>query len=151
MPMTICLPAATGETSMPRLELKARDPQSSPVQVIAVTGGKGGTGKTSIAVNLATAFAQTGRQTLLLDGDLGLANVDVLLGLTPKCTLEQVLTGERTLEEVIVSTGSGLRVVPAASGVAKMAALTATEQAAIVQAFAALPGALDVLVVDTAA
>jgi flagellar biosynthesis protein FlhG len=121
------------------------------VPVIAVTGGKGGTGKTSIAVNLATAFAQTGRQTMLLDGDLGLANVDVMLGLTPKCTLEQVLTGERTLEEVIVSTGSGLRVVPAASGVARMAALTATEQAAIVQAFAALPGALDVLVVDTAA
>ncbi|HEX4377871.1 MAG TPA: MinD/ParA family protein [Steroidobacteraceae bacterium] len=136
---------------MPRLESQARDAVQSPVQVIAVTGGKGGTGKTSIAVNLATAFAQTGRQTMLLDGDLGLANVDVMLGLTPKCTLEQVLTGERTLEEVIVSTGSGLRVVPAASGVAKMAALTATEQAAIVQAFAALPGALDVLVVDTAA
>jgi flagellar biosynthesis protein FlhG len=121
------------------------------VQVIAVTGGKGGTGKTSIAVNLATAFAQSGRHTMLLDGDLGLANVDVLLGLTPRCTLEHVLSGERRLEEILLQTTSGVRVVPASSGVSKMAALAATERAAIVQAFSALPGPLDVLVVDTAA
>ncbi len=61
---------------------------------------------------------------MLLDGDLGLANVDVLLGLTPRYTLEHVLKGERTLEEVIVETASGVRVVPAASGVARMAALS---------------------------
>jgi flagellar biosynthesis protein FlhG len=132
-------------------ETRAREPMLAPVQVIAVTGGKGGTGKTSIAVNLATAFAQAGRHTMLLDGDLGLANVDVLLGLTPRCTLEHVLSGERRLEEVLLQTSSGVRVVPASSGVAKMAALAATEQAAIVQAFSALPGPLDVLVVDTAA
>jgi flagellar biosynthesis protein FlhG len=89
--------------------------------------------------------------TMLLDGDLGLANVDVLLGLTPRCTLEHVLSGERRLEEVILETSSGVRVVPAASGVARMAALSATEQAAIVRAFGSLPGALDVLIVDTAA
>jgi flagellar biosynthesis protein FlhG len=121
------------------------------VQVIAVTGGKGGTGKTSIAVNLATAFAQARRRVMLFDGDLGLANVDVLLGLTPKCTLEHVLSGERRLEEVILQTPSGVRVVPSASGVARMAALSSTEQAAIIQAFSTLPGALDVLIVDTAA
>jgi flagellar biosynthesis protein FlhG len=132
-------------------EVRAREPMLAPVQVIAVTGGKGGTGKTSIAVNLATAFAQSGRHTMLLDGDLGLANVDVLLGLTPRCTLEQVLTGERRLEEVILQTASGVRVVPSSSGVAKMAALNTTEQAAIVQAFSSLPGPLDVLLVDTAA
>jgi flagellar biosynthesis protein FlhG len=132
-------------------EVRAREPVLAPVQVIAVTGGKGGTGKTSIAVNLATAFAQAGRHTMLLDGDLGLANVDVLLGLTPRCTLEHVLNGERRLEEVILQTASGVRVVPSSSGVAKMAALASTEQAAIVQAFGALPGPLDVLVVDTAA
>jgi flagellar biosynthesis protein FlhG len=136
---------------MPQPELRARDVSLAPVQVIAVTGGKGGTGKTSIAVNLATAFAQAGRHTMLLDGDLGLANVDVLLGLTPRCTLEHVLSGERRLEEVILQTHSGVRVVPSSSGVAKMAALAATEQAAIVQAFSSLPGPLDVLVVDTAA
>jgi flagellar biosynthesis protein FlhG len=88
---------------------------------------------------------------MLLDGDLGLANVDVLLGLTPRYTLEHVLRGERTLEEVILHTSSGVRVVPASSGVTRMAALTRAEQSGIMQAFSALPGPLHVLVVDTAA
>jgi flagellar biosynthesis protein FlhG len=135
---------------MQQPELCARELAPPPVQVIAVTGGKGGIGKTSVAVNLATAFARAGRSTMLLDGDLGLASVDVLLGLTPRCTLEQVLNGERRLEEIMLETRSGVRVVPAASGVARMAALNATEQGAIVRAFSALPGALDVLIVDTA-
>jgi flagellar biosynthesis protein FlhG len=136
--------------SMPRAELNATE-LATPVQVIAVSGGKGGTGKTSIAVNLATALAQMGRKTMLLDGDLGLANVDVLLGLTPRYTLEHVLKGERTLEEVILETSSGVRVVPSSSGVARMASLSVTEQHGIVQAFSALPGALHVLIIDTAA
>jgi flagellar biosynthesis protein FlhG len=116
-----------------------------------VSGGKGGTGKTAVSVNLATAFARAGRATMLLDGDLGLANVDVLLGLTPRCTLEHVLAGERRLDEVILETSAGVRVVPAASGVTRMAALSATEQAAIVRAFSTLHGSIDVLIVDTAA
>jgi len=135
---------------MPQAELNAIE-RAAPVQVIAVTGGKGGTGKTSVAVNLATALAQMGRNTMLLDGDLGLANVDVLLGLTPRYTLEHVLKGERTLEEVILQTRSGVRVVPASSGVARMASLSASEQSGIVQAFSALPGSLQVLIIDTAA
>jgi flagellar biosynthesis protein FlhG len=135
---------------MPRAELNATE-LAAPVQVIAVTGGKGGTGKTSVAVNLATALAQMGRKTMLLDGDLGLANVDVLLGLTPRYTLEHVLKGERTLEEVILQTSSGVRVVPASSGVARMASLSVSEQHGIVQAFSALPGPLHVLIIDTAA
>ena len=135
---------------MLRAELRTPDP-AAPVRVIAVTGGKGGTGKTSIAVNLATALAQSGRKTMLLDGDLGLSNCDVLLGLTPRYTLEHVLKGERALEEIILETRSGVRVVPAASGVARMASLSVTEQNGIVQAFAGLPGALHTLIVDTAA
>lgn len=132
-------------------DLRARAVTAPPVQVIAVTGGKGGTGKSSVAVNLATGLVQAGRRVLLLDGDLGLANVDVLLGLTPRCTLEHVLKGERTLEEVIVQTASGLRVVPGASGVARMAALSTAEQAGLIQAFGTLPEPLEVLIVDTAA
>ena len=120
------------------------------VQTIAVTGGKGGTGKTTVAVNLATALSQAGRKVLLLDGDLGVANVDVLLGLTPSCTLEQVLSGQRSLEEVILKTRAGVAVVPAASGVARMARLPLTEHAAIVRAFSTLPGEYDTLIVDTA-
>jgi flagellar biosynthesis protein FlhG len=120
------------------------------VQVIAVTGGKGGTGKTTVAVNLATALAQAGRKVLLLDGDLGLANVDVLLGLTPHCTLEQVLAGQRSLQEILLHTRAGVAVIPSASGVARMARLSVTEHAAIVRAFSTLPGEYDTLVVDTA-
>jgi flagellar biosynthesis protein FlhG len=136
--------------SMPRAELNSME-LAAPVQVIAVTGGKGGTGKTSVAVNLATALAQLGRKVMLLDGDLGLANVDVLLGLTPRFTLEHVLNGERTLEEVILRTTAGVRVVPASSGVARMATLSLTEQNGIVQAFSTLPEPLHALIVDTAA
>ncbi len=76
----------------------------SPVQVIAVTGGKGGVGKTTIAVNLATSIAARGKQVMLLDGDLGLANVDVFLGLTPRLTLADVLAGSCTLEEILLDT-----------------------------------------------
>ena len=122
-----------------------------PVQVIAVTGGKGGVGKSSVSVNLATALAQAGREVLLLDGDLGLANVDVLLGLTPRGTLEQVIRGELQLRDVIVPGCHGLSVVPAASGIARMAELSSLEHAALIREFNQLPGRYDVLVVDTAA
>lgn len=122
-----------------------------PVQVIAVTGGKGGVGKTSVSVNLATALAQAGREVLLLDGDLGLANVDVLLGLTPKGTLEQVIRGEVQLRDVIVPTRHGVSVVPAASGISRMAELSSVEHAALIREFNQLPDRYDVLVVDTAA
>lgn len=122
-----------------------------PVQVIAVTGGKGGVGKTSVAVNLATAMTMAGKRVMLLDGDLGLANVDVLLGLTPRHTIAQVMEGSCSLEEVIVDAPQGFQVVPAASGVANMANLGAAEHLSIVQAFSSLASKLDVLIVDTAA
>lgn len=122
-----------------------------PVQVIAVTGGKGGVGKTSVAVNLAASLADQGKRVLLLDGDLGLANVDVLLGLTPRHTLEHVLDGRCTLEEAIVKAPGGFSVIPGASGVARMAELSTAEHLGLVQAFSHLTAGLDVLIVDTAA
>jgi flagellar biosynthesis protein FlhG len=121
-----------------------------PVQVIAVTGSKGGVGKTVVSVNLATALASVGRRVMLLDGDLGLANIDVFLGLTPRHTLAQVLSGERTLEEIIIDARQGFQVVPAASGVANMANMGPVEHLNIVQAFSTLAGRLDVLIIDTA-
>jgi flagellar biosynthesis protein FlhG len=128
-----------------------RSANPGPVQVIAVTGGKGGVGKTSVAVNLATALGSTGKRVLLLDGDLGLANVDVFLGLSPRHTMAQVLTGERSLEEIIVESPYGVNVVPGASGVAELANLPAAAHLQLVQAFSALSARVDTLIVDTSA
>jgi flagellar biosynthesis protein FlhG len=122
-----------------------------PVKVLTVTGGKGGVGKTNIAANLAITLAQFGRRVMLLDADLGLANVDVLLGLQPRYTLADVLRGERALADVIVTGPGGVRVVPGASGLAELADLGTAGQAGLINAFSELTEDLDLLVVDTAA
>ncbi|UJJ31105.1 flagellar synthesis regulator FleN [Halopseudomonas maritima] len=122
-----------------------------PVQVIAVTGGKGGIGKTNVSVNLSLALADMGRRVVLLDADLGLANVDVLLGLKPKATLADVLEGQCDLRDVMVNGPGGIRVVPAASGAANMVSLSAQQHAGLIQAFSEIGDNIDVLIVDTAA
>ena len=122
-----------------------------PVQVIAVTGGRGGVGKTSVSVNLATALASTGKRVMLLDGDLGLANVDVFLGLSPRHTMAHVLSGERSLDEIILESAQGVQVVPGASGVADLANLSAAGHLNLVQAFSTLSARVDAMIVDTSA
>ena len=122
-----------------------------PVNVIAITGGKGGVGKTVVAVNLGAALAAQGRSAMLLDADLGLANVDVLLGLNARLNLEHVVSGECALDDVIVTAPCGLRVVPAASGSVSMASLGRAQHAGLVHAFSQLLEPLDVLLIDTAA
>ena len=121
------------------------------VQVIAVTGGKGGVGKTHVSVNLAMALAELGRRVVLMDADLGLANVDVQLGLRPRATLADVLSGERSLRDVMVDGPGGIRIVPASSGAAEMVSLGAREHAGLIQAFSDIADELDVLLIDTAA
>lgn len=122
-----------------------------PVRVIAVTSGKGGVGKTNVSVNLAVALAEEGQRVMLMDADLGLANVDVMLGLHPEYDLSHVIQGERTLEEIIVEGPAGLRIVPASSGTKMMAELTPMEHAGMIRAFSELSHPLDVLIIDTAA
>ncbi|MDA8362292.1 MAG: MinD/ParA family protein [Gammaproteobacteria bacterium] len=122
-----------------------------PVRVIAVTSGKGGVGKTNVSVNLALGLTLNGRETLLLDADLGLANVDVILGVQPTYNLSHVMSGERSLEEVIIPGPSGLKIVPASSGVQAMADLGVAGHAGIIRAFSELGQNLDVLIIDTAA
>jgi flagellar biosynthesis protein FlhG len=127
------------------------DGLAQPVQVIAITGGKGGVGKTSVAVNLATALAKLRRRVVLLDGDLGLANADVFLGLSPRYTLEHVLAGQRTLDEVLLTAPQGFQLIPAAAGASRLAQMGIAEHLGLVRAFSALAARLDVLIVDTAA
>ena len=137
------------DKAQPRLDGVGRANQS-PVQVIAVTGGKGGVGKTTIAVNLAASLAGRGKQVMLLDGDLGLANVDVFLGLTPRLTLADVLAGNCTLEEILLDAPQGFKVVPAASGIAQLAELDTLTHLGLVRAFGDITSKVDVMVIDTA-
>lgn len=122
-----------------------------PVKVIAVSSGKGGVGKTNVSVNLATQLAGMGKDVMLLDADLGLANVDVLLGLSPKKNLSHVIEGSATLEEILVEGPNGMRIVPAASGIQRMAELSHAEHVGLIRGFSELNHALDYLIVDTAA
>lgn len=129
-------------------------PQASdrrnPVQVIAVAAGKGGVGKTTVSINLALALGRMGRKAMLLDADLGLANVDTLLGLQPSSNLSHVLAGECSLADIVMPVYPGVELIPAASGVARMSELSAREQAGIIGAFDDLTTDLDVLIVDNA-
>ncbi len=122
-----------------------------PVQVIAVSSGKGGVGKTNVSVNLSLAMVAAGQNVLLMDADLGLANVDLLLGLHTELNLSHVVSGERTLQEVIVDGPEGLKIIPAASGMQMMSELNPGQHAGVIRAFSDLTMPLDTLVVDTAA
>ena len=102
-----------------------------PVKVITVTGGKGGVGKTNICANLAVALSMLGRRVMLLDADLGLANIDVMFGLQPTHNLADVVRGERGLEEVIINGPAGVMVIPGASGLSEMANLSPAHHAGI--------------------
>ncbi len=104
-----------------------------------------------MAVNLSVGLAQLGQDVLLFDADLGLANVDVALGLKPKVDIQHVIAGERTLDEVLLKGPEGVRIIPASSGVARMASLSATEQAGLVHAFSELRQPVNTLIVDTGA
>lgn len=125
--------------------------QIKPVRVIAITSGKGGVGKTNLSVNIGIALSQMGQRVVLMDADLGLANVDILLGVYPKFNLSHVLSGEKTLDEIMIEGPSGLRVIPGASGIQKMSELTTIEQASVIHAFSEIDQDIDVLIVDTAA
>jgi len=122
-----------------------------PVRVIAVTSGKGGVGKTNVSVNLSAALAAAGERVLLMDADLGLANVDVLLGLSPEFDLQHVINGEKSLDDVVIPGPAGFQLIPASSGVEHMAELTTLQQASLITAFSELKTPIDTLIVDTAA
>lgn len=122
-----------------------------PVKVIAIASGKGGVGKTNVSVNLASALANKGQSVMLMDADLGLGNVDVLLGIKPKYNFSHVLHGEKKLEEIIIKGPSDVLIVPASSGMQNMSQLSVTEHAGMIRAFSDLNYDLDVFIIDTAA
>ncbi|MDT0633367.1 MAG: MinD/ParA family protein [Salinisphaeraceae bacterium] len=122
-----------------------------PVRVIAVASGKGGVGKSTVSLNLALALIRQGQRVMLMDADLGLANIDVLLGLQPTYNLAHLMEGRVGLADILLEGPMGLKVVPAASGRQRMAELDRAQLVGLVQAFSEFSDDLDTLVVDTAA
>jgi len=122
-----------------------------PIQVIAITSGKGGVGRTSISVNLALALASAGKRVVLLDADFGQANVHVQLGLTPKLTIVDVVKGNCELKDMLHPGPLGVRIVPASSGFNEKVEFDSALYAGLIQSFSDIDNSLDILIIDTAA
>jgi flagellar biosynthesis protein FlhG len=138
-----------------RLIMKEKNGQEEPVprrepRIMTISSGKGGVGKTNIAINLAIAFAEVGKKVVVMDADLGLANVNVILGIIPKYNLYHVIKKQRRLRDIIVDTPYGIQIIAGASGFSQLANLDEEERAAFVEGLKDLSYA-DYIIIDTAA
>ncbi len=120
-------------------------------RVISFTSGKGGVGKTNVVANLALAFSRCGKRVLLLDADLGLANIDVLLGLCPKYNIKHVFSGERRLDEILIRGPGGILILPAGSGVPDLVTLSDADKLFLLTEMEDLGDDIDLLLIDTPA
>jgi flagellar biosynthesis protein FlhG len=132
-------------------ETQMEEAPRNRIRVISVTSGKGGVGKTHVVANLALALCHLNRRVLILDADLGLANMDVMLGLNPRYTIHHVLRGEKRLEEVIVSAPGGFKLLPAASGIQELTELDSAQRLCLLSELDSIQDRFDVLLIDTAA
>lgn len=130
---------------------KTDSDRGSRARVIAITSGKGGVGKTSIVANLGYAFTRLGKKVLILDADLGLGNLDVLLGLAPRYNLSHVVMGEKTIEEILVDGPGQMKILPASSGIQELTHLTREQKIDILTQLDSLVDSVDILFIDTAA
>ena len=125
--------------------------ESGSAKTIAVTSGKGGVGKSNVSLNLAIAFAQSGNRVLLIDADLNLANLDILLGITPAYTIRDVVNGSRLLQEVLIQCRYGFDLLPANSGALDLWNIDKSVTAPLFQQLAAMEALYDFVIIDTAA
>jgi flagellar biosynthesis protein FlhG len=129
---------------------KTGPPDSRPRRkVIAVTSGKGGVGKTNIVTNLAIALARQGSRVLVLDGDLGLANVDLLLGVAPQYDLQDAVLGDKRIEDIVIEGPDGIRIIPASSGVEELANLDEYRTECLLRSLASVEEDVDLILIDT--
>lgn len=120
-------------------------------RVISVTSGKGGVGKTNIVAGLALALTDMGHKVLILDADLGLANIDIVFGVHPKYNIGHVLSGEKCLKDIIVEGPKGIRIIPAGSGFVNLTHLTDGQKLSLLSEFEVLDDAFDFFLIDTGA
>jgi flagellar biosynthesis protein FlhG len=130
---------------------KTQKKRNANARVIAVTSGKGGVGKTSIVANLGYALTKLGKKVLILDADLGLGNLDVLLGLAPKYNLSHVIMEEKSMEEILVDGPGNMKILPASSGIQELTHLTREQKIQILSQLDLLVDSVDILFIDTAA
>jgi flagellar biosynthesis protein FlhG len=123
----------------------------APPRVMAVTSGKGGVGKSNIVVNLGLALARLDYRVLLIDADLGLANLDILLGLTPQYTIQDILSLQQGLSQVIMAGPGGLKILPACSGLPELAELDKFQKAFLLNELDHYSETIDVVLIDTGA
>lgn len=121
------------------------------VRTIAVTSGKGGVGKTNVTANLAISLRKLGKKVMIVDADLGLSNIDVLLHLAPKHTIQNLLNGDLPLKDILIEGPHGIKILPAGSGVQELTALDEFQRLKILEAFDSYSDDVDVLLIDTAA
>ena len=133
-----------------KIEAPICEPEVVP-RVIAISGGKGGVGKTVLTANLGVCLSQLGLHTLLVDGDFGLANLDVLFNIRPETTIDQVLSGERGLKEITISVANHLKMIPAASGITQLLDLDDVHRAILSDQVQSLNEVYDAIIIDTPA
>jgi flagellar biosynthesis protein FlhG len=131
--------------------MRNKEPGSQKkTRIITVASGKGGVGKTNIATNMAIAYAKLGLKVVLMDADLGLANVNVVLGIIPKYNLYHLIRKQKSMRDIIMDTNYGIQIVAGASGFSKIANLSEEERETFVQELSELSTA-DIIVIDTSA
>ena len=141
----------TSPDTSAKVEPRGATPAPRRARVMAVTSGKGGVGKTFLAANLAMALAGRGERVLVLDADLGLANLDVVLNLTPKITLHDVFTGKAALDDAVLQAPGGFSVLLAGSGLVEYSRLTAEVRQQLVDVIETLAPRYDRILLDTGA
>lgn len=142
--------ADQAETLREMMRSPSGSASQSKTRIITIASGKGGVGKTNISTNLALAYAAIGKRVILMDADLGLANVNVVLGIIPKFNLYHLIRKQKTMSEIIMDTNYGIQIVAGASGFAKIANLTEEERQTFISEISELSAA-DVIIIDTSA
>jgi flagellar biosynthesis protein FlhG len=131
--------------------VKQTSSKNNFLQVISVTSGKGGVGKTSIVANMAILLSSMGKKVLVFDADLGLANIDVMLGLSPKYNINHLLHGDCKINDILIEGPAGIIILPASSGIQELSVLSYEQQLTIVNALDNFQGDFDYMLVDTGA